>query len=155
MSEPAWEIEHSVETTTNLAFAWKYITNIENCDDPPATFKLDGPFANGSHGTTFTPGQEPRHWQLRDVNPMEGYTVEFPLERATLSSVWSFEALPAGGTQLTQRMVLRGENAGAFLADVQLAFTSNIAPGMARIAAAIERASAKANEARQAEPHEG
>ena len=151
MSDPAWEIEHSVETTVSLGFVWGYITDIENCDDPPATFKLEGPFANGSRGTTEMPGQEPRHWQLRDVHPMEGYTVEFPLERATLSSVWSFEALPSGGTRLTQRMVLRGENAGAFLADVQLAFTPNIAPGMARIAAAMERAAANAN-AREAAP---
>jgi hypothetical protein len=148
MSDAVWEIEHSLETTASPAFVWRYITDIENCDDPPATFKLHGQFADGTHGTTFTPGQEPRHWQLRDVHPMEGYTVEFPLERATLSSVWSFEALPAGGTRLTQRMVLRGENAGAFVADVQLAFTPNIAAGMARIAAAMERAAANAKGAR-------
>jgi hypothetical protein len=49
-------------------------------------------------------------------------------------------------------MVLRGENAGAFVADVQLAFTPNIAPGMARIAAAMERAAANANDAREATP---
>jgi hypothetical protein len=152
MSDTAWEIEHSIETTASLAFAWAYMTDIENSDDPPSEFKLHGPFTDGTHGTTFTPGQEPRHWQLRDVNPIEGYTVEFPLERASLSSVWSFEALPAGGTRLTQRMVLRGENAGAFVADVQLAFTPNIAPGMARIAAAMERAAANANGAREATP---
>jgi hypothetical protein len=152
MSDTAWEIEHSLETAASPAFAWGYMTNVENYDDPPATFKLEGPFANGSSGTTEMPGQEPRHWQLRDVNPGQGYTVECPLERATLSFLWRFDALPAGRTRLTQRIVLRGENAGAFLADLQLAFGSNLAPGMARIAAAMERAEAKANDARQTGP---
>ena len=147
MSDVAWEIEYSVEATASLAFAWTYMTNAANWDDPPAEFKLYGPLAEGSRGTTQMPGQEPWHWQLRDVNPMERYTVEFPLDRATLSCTWKFDSLPAGRTRLTQRLVLKGENAAAYVAQVQPAFTSSLAPGMTRIAAAIGRAGAMANNA--------
>ena len=143
MSDAAWEIEHSVETAASLAFAWAYMTNVANWDDPPAEFKLYGPFAEGSYGTTQMPGQEPRRWQIREVNPLECYRLEFPLEGATLSFVWRVHPLPAGGTRLTQSIVLEGECANAYLARVQPAFTPNLAPGMKRIAAAIELAEAK------------
>ncbi|MDQ6734934.1 MAG: SRPBCC family protein [Nitrospirota bacterium] len=147
MSDVAWEIEHSVETSASPAFAWTYMSNVANWDDPPAEFKLDGPFAVGSHGITQMPGQDPRHWQLREVTPMRCYTTELPLDRASMLFEWQFNPLPDGRTQLTQHVVLKGENATAYLAQVQLAFTSNLAPGMNKIAAAIGRAEAKTNDA--------
>src|SRR6266849_5029738 len=100
MSDIAFEIEHSVETSASPAFAWTYMSNVANWDDPPAKFKLDGPFAVGSRGTTQMPGQEPQHWQLREVEPMKYYTVEFPLERASVLFGWRFKPLPDGRTRL-------------------------------------------------------
>ena len=64
MNDVAWEIAHSVDANASPAFAWTYMTNIANWDDPPAEFELDGPFAVGSRGTTRMPGQEPRHWRV-------------------------------------------------------------------------------------------
>jgi hypothetical protein len=146
MNDVAWEIEHSVETSAGLAFAWTYMTNVANWDDPPAEFELRGPFAEGSSGSTRMPGQETLHWQLRDIHPMECYTVEGRLGRATLWSVWRFDRVSTGGTRLTQRMVLKGEDAKLYVADVQAAFAPNLAPGMNRIAAAIGRAAAQADQ---------
>ena len=106
----------------------------------PAEFKLAGPFATGSRGTTLVPGQEPRHWKIREVRAGESYTVEFPLDGATMSFEWKFEGVADGGTRLTQRVMLAGKNAAAYLEQVRPAFTASLAPGMEKIAAAIGRA---------------
>jgi hypothetical protein len=92
----AWEIEHSVDTNASPAFAWTYMTSVANWDDPPAKFELDGPFTVGSRGTTRMPGQEPRHWRVREVNPMKSYTLETELGRAVMSFEWRFDGLADG-----------------------------------------------------------
>ena len=140
MNNAAWEIEHSVDTNASPAFAWTYMTSVANWDDPPAKFELDGPFTVGSRGTTRMPGQEPRHWRVREVNPMKSYTLETELGRAVMSFEWRFDGLADGGTRLTQHILLKGEDAAAYVEQVQSAFTSNLAAGVKKIVAAMERA---------------
>jgi hypothetical protein len=142
VNDVAWEIAHSVDANASPAFAWTYLTNVANWDDPPAKFELEGPFAAGSHGTTRIPGQEPLRWRLREINPMKSYTLEMALDRAALSFEWRFEGRAGGRTRLTQHIALSGENAAAYVAQVRAAFTSSLAAGMHRIAAAVERAEA-------------
>ena len=137
--DPLWELEHSVETKADLPFAWAYLSNVANWDDPPAEFALKGPFADGARGTTKMPGQPTREWNLRDVRPPETYTVAGDLGGATLSCIWTFEPAGEGRARLTQRLVLDGEKAAEYREPVEAAFAPNLAPGMARIAAAIER----------------
>jgi hypothetical protein len=72
VNDVAWEIAHSVDANASPAFAWTYMTNVANWDDPPAKFELNGPFTIGSGGTTRMPGQVPRLWRLREVSPMKG-----------------------------------------------------------------------------------
>jgi hypothetical protein len=74
------------------------------------------------------------------VRPIESYTIEFSLERATLSFVWRFKEIADDGTRLTQGISLEGENASEYLVGIQQAFTSGLATGMTRIATAIDRA---------------
>jgi hypothetical protein len=145
VNDVAWEIAHSVDANASPAFAWTYMTNVANWDDPPAKFELDGPFTVGSRGTTRIPGQEPRHWHVREVSPMKSYTLEMALDRAAMSFEWRFEELADGETRLTQHIVLKGENAAAYVAQVQMAFTSSLAAGMNKIVAAMERAEASAS----------
>jgi hypothetical protein len=140
VNDIAWEIAHSVDANVSPAFAWTYMTNVANWNDPPAKFELYGPFTAGSRGMTRTPGQEPRHWHVREVSPMNSYTLEMAMDGAAMSFEWRFEGLADGGTRLTQHIVLRGENAAAYVAQVQSAFTSSLAAGMNKIAAAMERA---------------
>ena len=144
MNGIAWEIAHSVDTNATPAFAWAYMTSVANWDDPPAKFELDGPFTAGSRGTTRLPGQETLHWRLQELNPMKSYTLEMALDRAAMSFEWRFERLADGGTRLTQQIVLKGENATAYLTDVRAAFTASIAAGMNKIAAAMDRAQGSA-----------
>ncbi len=61
-----------------------------------------------------------------------------PLQEA---AVWRFDLL-ARGTRLTQHIVLKGENAAAYVSQVQAAFTSSLAAGMSKIVSAIEQAEA-------------
>ena len=143
MSDVTWETEHVVETVASLTFAWTYMSQVTNWDDPPAQFELHGPFVTGGQGTTQMPGGPVQHWDLREVRPMESYTVAFPLDRAALSFEWRFDALPDGRTRLTQHIALKGENAPAYLADVKGMFTSGLAPGMSKIATAIDKAYAE------------
>ena len=75
-----WAIEHSVEATADLAFAWSYMTEVTNWDDPPAKFRLNGSFSIGSLGSTKIPGRAPLQWRLREVKPQESYTIEIALE---------------------------------------------------------------------------
>jgi hypothetical protein len=88
------------------------------------------------------PGQEPRHWQIREVHPARSYTLEKALDRAAMSFEWRFDGIADGRTRLTQHIVLKGENATAYVAEMQSAFASNLAAGMNKIAAAIEMAEA-------------
>jgi hypothetical protein len=137
-------LEHSVDADVSLEFAWRFRTDIANWNDPPATFTLDGPFASGSRGTTVFPGQAPLHWRIRDVQPLASFVNELELDRATLAFEWTFRALSERRTRLTQSIVLSGENAAAYAAQVEEGFRSNLAPGMERIAA--EMAAAQAGE---------
>jgi hypothetical protein len=140
VSDVAWETEHSADVDVSPSFAWEYMTNVANWDDPPATFELDGPFAAGARGTTRIPGQESRQWQIREVNPITSYLFEMPLYGATLAFEWRFEARVDGKARLTQHIILSGENGPAYVEQVRPVFNSTLAPGMARIAAAMERA---------------
>jgi hypothetical protein len=137
MPEIAWEMSCSVETSANRAFAWKYWTNIANWSDPPAQFELDGPFAAGSRGTTQLPGQEPVRWVIQEVAPPKTATIAIELERAALSFQWRFEALPDGRTRITQRVMLQGENAGAYVSQVEPTFSSTLPAGLNKIATAM------------------
>jgi hypothetical protein len=118
MDEIGWETQHSVETSASPAFTWAYITDVTNWYDPPARFKLDGLFAAGAYGTTEMPGHPPRALQIRDVQPMRSYIIEFPLDRASLLFQWLFGEFSDGRTLLTQRIALNGENASAHVAEV-------------------------------------
>lgn len=142
MNDIVYQVEHSVEAPVSPAFAWDWRTDVKNWDDPPAQFQFDGPFAAGSWGTTRLPGQEPLRWHVRDVRPGSSFVVEMPLERATLSFEWRFDAVSERHTRLSQRIVLAGDNAAAYAPQVQAAFGANLPDGMSRIAAAMAAAEA-------------
>ena len=143
MNDIAWSIEHSVETTAPLEFAWLFMTNVKNWDDPPAEFRLHGPFVNGTTGTTEMPGQPPRQWRLRDVAPQSTYTLEILLERAAILCKWTFSGTAEGHTRLTQRITLEGASASLYKDDVARAFEASLAPGMTRIGKSIDNAYAR------------
>jgi hypothetical protein len=140
MKNIACQLEHSVEAEVSPSFAWNWRTDIKNWDDPPAQFQLDGPFASGSWGTTLFPGQEPIRWQIRDVQPGVFFIIDMPLDGALVSFEWLFSAVSNHRTRITQRIVLSGDNAEAYVNQVQAGLGSNLPDGMKRIAEAMARA---------------
>ena len=128
-------LEHSIDANVTPDFAWQFWTNDANWDDPPARFAIDGPFADGSRGTTTFPDQEPLHWFVRDVQPGRSATIEMALDRASVAFEWHFDPRADGQTRLTQRVRLSGENASAYVEQLRAAFGPNMAAGMARLAA--------------------
>jgi hypothetical protein len=136
----ACQLEHSVEADVSLLFAWNWRTDIKTWDDPPARFQLDGPFADGSWGTTLFPGREPVRWHIRDVRPGAALIIEMPLDGAAMSFEWLFDAVSNHRTRITQRIFLWGESAHTYVNQVQAGFGSTLSDGMKRIADALERA---------------
>jgi hypothetical protein len=140
MKNIAWQLEHSVEVDVSPSFAWNWRTDVNNWDDPPARFQLEGPFTSGSWGTTVLPGQAPLRWQIRDVQPGRSFIIEMPLDRAVLTFEWRFDAVADRRTRITQRIVLSGVNATAYAEQVQADFSATLGEGMMRIADAMARA---------------
>jgi hypothetical protein len=130
MNEVAWQLEHSVETDASPRFAWSYLTDVSNWNDPPAEFALDGPFAAGSQGTTLMPGQEPVQWRISDVQAGQSYTIETELKGATLSFRWCFDAVSDRRTRLTQRIVLTGSDPTAYAQQMERSFGANLQGGI-------------------------
>src|SRR3954452_8944508 len=139
MSGIALELACSVEADVSPEFAWRYRTDVANWNDPPAQFALDGPFESGTRGRTVLPGRDPLYWRIRDVRPGTSFVMEMELEGATLSFEWQFDALAGGRTKLTQRILLAGDNAGAYAAQVREGFGPTLQDGMKRIAAEMAR----------------
>lgn len=135
-------LEHSVEAAVTPDFAWQNRTDVSNWNDPPARFSIEGPFGQGARGTTIIPGQDPLRWIIGLVVPGKSYVVEVLLDGALLSFEWQFDALPDHGTRLTQRIRLTGDNAEAYVAQVQRGFGPTLAEGMNRIAEQLNEADA-------------
>ncbi len=62
------------------------------------------------------------------------------LDQAMLEFEWRFDELPGYRTKLTQEIVLSGENAPAYAAQVEAGFGLNLSAGMERIAAEMAAA---------------
>ena len=145
MSGPVWECQRSVEADVPPSFAWSYMTNISNWSDPPAEFSLDGPFAVGSRGTTWMPGQPPTRWVIREIDPGRAYTTEVAaFGGILLLFCWRFEELSGGRTRMTQRIELCGDNAAQYVDQIRAGFEPNLEPGMRRIAESMVRAASHA-----------
>jgi hypothetical protein len=150
MTTGLWEITHTVETSASPGLAWNYWTNVAHWDDPPAEFALEGPFAPGSRGTTRLPGQEPLSWVIREVAAPNSATIELKVgEGVSIFFKWRVDGLDDGRTRLTQRIMLAGEKADAFLDQAKAAFSTSPADGMRRLAAAMAEAERSGQKASQ------
>jgi hypothetical protein len=137
-SVPAWTFEHSVQCNASRNFAWSYWTNIENWNDPPAKFELNGPFAVGSRLTTTMPDQT-LYSVIRSVEPECAATIEMQLPDGVISFHWTFEDLSGTRSRITQRLVLSTASEG--LVAQASVLEQTVPQGMNKLTAAIEGAS--------------
>ena len=133
-------IEHSEEADVSVTFAWNYWTDITNWNDPPAAFTLEGPFAEGSRGTTRIPEHALIHWRIGDVVPGRSATIVIDLDGAALGFEWRFEHLANRKCLLTQSLVLTGEHAAAYEDELKARFETSLPAGMVRIAGLMAQA---------------
>jgi len=145
MSTPKWEFQCSVETDAHPEFAWLFWTNVSNWRElePGVEFELDGPFAAGTRGRTRMPGENPRHWLIRAVDPGRSWTQEMSLPGASFMVSMRFEEVGKGRTRITQRLWMEGGCSDALLDGVRL-FETTTPDGLKRIAAIIEKAQSEA-----------
>jgi hypothetical protein len=137
---PAWKCQGSVDVDVPASVAWAYMTDLRNWNDPPAAFALEGPFVEGTRGTTHMPGRPLAHWTIRHVEPARGSTIEGSFLEGTVCTIhWRFDPLSERTARLTQRIELVGENAAALVDEIRSLFEANMEPGMRRIARMMER----------------
>lgn len=135
-----WLLTQAEVTAATPAFVWKYWTDVTHWVDPPATFRLEGPFEAGSQGVTLFPDREPFRWVLQEVVPGASYTIASELDGATVLFHWRFDPLPSGGTELIQRIGVSGKDAARHASNIRSAFEPSLAAGMKRIALLLRRA---------------
>ena len=135
---PAWRFRYSVDCRAPRDFAWNYWTNIANWNDPPASFRIEGPFAAGSKITTTLPGQT-LHSTIRQVLEGREATIDLQLPGAIFTFHWTLESLSGSQTRITQELELSGANADSLVAQVGV-FERTTPDGMKRLVKAIESA---------------
>src|ERR1700759_1829458 len=90
--ETVWEFSHSIECNAPREFCWSYWTNIDNWDDPPAKFGLEGKFEDGSRIVTELPEQTLIS-VIRDVREERAAVIEISLPSAYFRFHWNFDDL--------------------------------------------------------------
>ena len=135
---PAWRFRYSVDCRAPRDFAWNYWTNIANWNDPPASFRIEGPFAAGSKITTTLPGQT-LHSTIRQVLEGREATIDLQLPGAIFTFHWTLESLSGSQTRITQELELSGANADSLVAQVGV-FEQTTPDGMKKLVKAIESA---------------
>ena len=131
-------LEQSIDVRVPRDFVWRQRTDVRTWHDPPAQFRLPGPFQDGAVGKTVVPGEPPVTWRVRNVRAPEAFTVEVPVEDAVVAFEWTFQALGPSDTRMTQRVAITGEHAAAYEDGVRSAFGATLPQGMARIARSLE-----------------
>ena len=141
MSQLAWVFEHSTECKADKNFAWKFWTDVSNWEKLEGKkvewIKLNGPFAEGTVGTTKMLGQEPHQWKISKLTPFETATIEMSLDGAIFSNVMQFKAIPNHETKITQRFTLEGVKASNFIEGMKM-FEKNAPEGLLKLAQTIE-----------------
>jgi uncharacterized protein YndB with AHSA1/START domain len=139
----SWELKHSVIANACRQTVWEFVSNIDNLalveGDAVESMTLDGPFKAGARGMTKMRGQEPTHWRLAEVEPPERAVYEMELPGAVVHFTWTYEELTDDRTSLSQRIVLGGPGAEAYVSVMEEHFAPNVGKGMERIAEEIAR----------------
>jgi hypothetical protein len=131
-----WKFGHSFDCNSPRELCWSYWTDISNWDDPPAKFRLEGLFEDGTRITTELPGQILVS-VIRDVKVGRAATIEIDLPNALFSFHWRFDDLEGKRTRIGQRLVLSGEDASTFL-DQAKVMGENAREGLKKLVAAME-----------------
>jgi uncharacterized protein YndB with AHSA1/START domain len=136
----AWVFEHSVVCRVPVEFAWSFWTDVRNwvLDADVESVEIDGPFAAGTRGFTNSKSSGRIDWRIAEAG-LGRAVIEFPLPGAVGRFVWTFEDI-GGGTRMTQRCTLGGEQADTFAKAAGPSLEAGIPAGMRKLCEAMETA---------------
>ena len=144
--QPLWEKEESVEATAEPAFAFKYLTSIENMVADPGIDRVetDGAYRDrpGMRGKTYQVGGSSTEWVVTAVELDRRVVIDVALRDAVLRFEFGFEKRLGGGAVISHRVSLFGPNASEYLEGVAAGFGSTLGDGMRAIRDRIDAASA-------------
>jgi hypothetical protein len=139
----SWELEHSVIADADRRTVWEFISDVDNLarveGDAVVSMTRDGPFQTGTTGATKMRGQEPTHWRLVEVKPLERAVTEVELTEAVVRFAWTYEEMTDGRTRLSQHIVLEGPCAESYVPVMEQHFAPNVGKGMEKLAEEIAR----------------
>lgn len=131
---PLWEKEESVEAMADPAFAFRYLTSIENMAADPGIERVetDGPHRDrvGMRGRTHRVDGGTTDWVVTVVEPDHRFVIDVALRDACLRFDFRFEERIGGGSVVSQRVSLFGPNAGEYLEGVAAGFGTTLRDGM-------------------------
>ncbi len=143
MSDVVWQFEHAVECSASRSVAWSFWTDVANWErlegEAVEWIRIEGPFEEGTHGATKSPGQDPYKWVIVELRHDEFAKIDLPLDGATFHNEMVMELLEADRTKITQRLSLSGPKAGALVEGMKM-FETSAPQGLAKLAKAIEEA---------------
>ena len=137
-----WSFEHSIETQAARQAAWRFWSEVANwarVDSALEWVRLDGPFVSGAKGMTKPRDHEATQWRLVQVVDATRAVIEIDAPGAVLRCIWLFEDRPGGGTRITQKASLEGEQAADYL-EAGRELEAGIPAGMRQLACAIDSA---------------
>jgi Polyketide cyclase / dehydrase and lipid transport len=131
----SFEGEHTTSALPEDVFAvWADVANWPTWDASLAATTLDGAFAAGTHGTLHPEGApEPLAFQITSVDEGVGFADETHLGPTALRFIHRAESIGD-----TTRITLRVEVEGPDEAEIGEMVTSDLAEGLAGLAAAAE-----------------
>jgi hypothetical protein len=139
MTTPAYEYEHSVETTAAPEAIWNLWSDVSTWPDWDGSVEkveLEGPFAVGSEGTMTIPGQPLIRFRLVEVSPGARFTDETVVQGALLRFMHTLEKLEGGRTLVTHRVEIEAPRPMA--GELGPMITADVPDAMRALVAAAE-----------------
>ena len=138
------QFEHSIITKAKPETIWGLYTDITSWTAWDAGIEhasLDGPFIAGTRGVRRPQGQDKLSFQLRDVEPLHGFSDVTDIPGAGIEIRFDHRLQKAlDGTHITHAVSITGPNAENFGPQLIAELSQDIPRTMERLAAlAIER----------------
>jgi hypothetical protein len=133
------KFEHTIKCPVRRDFVWKFWTNVDNWSvvDPAVEWvKLEGAFTAGTKGFTKPLEMPTNAWKLKEVDDGKRAIIEIEVPGAVVNFIWNFTDTANGGTQITQKVILTGEQIENY-AKAMDGLKQGIPAGMEKLAAGI------------------
>lgn len=145
-----WSYETSLETGAGAEAVFEIFSDLANWPEWNAgveRMELQGPFATGTSGTMFMPGEEPLAFRLVWVGEGQGFEDETPIPDAgvVVRVRHTLNPLATGGTRITYAATVDGPAADTVGPEVGTAITADFPQVLAALAARAEAAEAAAS----------